>query len=50
MEDKEIISLYQKREEAAIEETEKKFGKLLRHMAMTILRNPQEAEECVNTT
>ncbi len=50
MEDKEIISLYQERKEAAIEETEKKFGKLLRHMAMTILRNPQEAEECVNTT
>ncbi len=50
MEDKEIISLYQERKEAAIEETEKKFGKLLKHMAMTILRNPQEAEECVNTT
>ncbi|WMJ84079.1 RNA polymerase sigma factor [Oscillospiraceae bacterium LTW-04] len=50
MNDREIIALYWERSEAAVEETEKKYGKLCRHIAMNILQNSQDVEECINDT
>lgn len=50
MNDSEIIALYWERSEAALEATEKKYGKLCRHIAMNILQNSEDAEECVNDT
>lgn len=50
MEDKEIIDLYWKREETAIEETAKKYGKYCYAIARNILHRQEDAEECVNDT
>lgn len=50
MNDSEIIALYWRRSETALEQTEKKYGKLCRHIAMNILQNAQDADECVNDT
>lgn len=50
MEDIEIISLYNSRDENAIKETEIKYGKLLGRISFDILRNTEDSEECVNTT
>ncbi len=50
MSDSEIIALYWERSEAALEETEKKYGRLCRHIAMNILQSTEDAEECVNDT
>lgn len=49
-EDKEIIEMYWKREEAAIQETDLKYGKLCHHVAGNILSSPLDCEECVNDT
>lgn len=48
MEDKEIIRLYFERSECAVEETKKKYGSRLRALAMRILRDSRDAEECEN--
>ena len=48
MTDSEIIALYQKREDAAIAETEKAFGGYCHAIAYHILRNESDAKECVN--
>ena len=48
MTDTEILDLYETRSEAAIEETEKRYGTYCRAIAMNILQNKQDAEECVN--
>lgn len=50
MEDSVIIELYWQREEAAIGETEKKYGSYCRAIALRILSDPEDAEECVNDT
>ncbi|MCH5203668.1 MAG: sigma-70 family RNA polymerase sigma factor [Oscillospiraceae bacterium] len=50
MEDNEIIALYMDRSEAAISETDRKYGKYCRYIAYGILRDNEEAEECVNDT
>ena len=50
MEDEAIISLYNKRSEAAISETDKKYGKACRGTAYGVLRNSEDTEECVNDT
>lgn len=50
MDDKDIISLFQKRSEAAIQETAKKYGKYCHYIAYHILYNEQDSEECVNDT
>lgn len=50
MKDSEIIELYWKRSETAVKETEKQYGKLCRHIAMNILQNSEDADECVNDT
>ena len=50
MDDDKIISLYWKREERAIEETQAKYGKLCYSTAYGILHSREDAEECVNDT
>ena len=50
MEDQKIIKLLWDRAESAIEALAKKFGKRLMAIAMNILGNARDAEECVNDT
>lgn len=50
MEDSQIIDLYFLRSEQAIAETKAKYSRLLMHIAMNILGNPADAEECENDT
>lgn len=48
MDDKKIIELYFARNEAAISETEKKYGALCRYIADNILSRKEDVEECVS--
>lgn len=50
MNDKELIDLYWARDEAAIQETSVKYGRLCAYIAHNILKNAQDCEECVNDT
>lgn len=50
MEDSIIIDLYMKRDENAIAQTKKQYGKGLRSLAFQILHNEEDAEECENDT
>lgn len=50
MEDREIVALYWAREEAAIAETEKKYGRYCHYIAKQILASDADAEEVVNDT
>ncbi|MCH5325180.1 MAG: sigma-70 family RNA polymerase sigma factor [Eubacterium sp.] len=48
MEDSRIIELFNDRSESAISSLAKKYGALCRRTAENILKNTQDAEECVN--
>lgn len=50
MEDKQIVDLYWARSEAAIAETEKKYGRYCHYIAYQILYNDEDAKEVVNDT
>lgn len=50
MEDEMIVSLYNKRSEQAIAETQNKYGKACYGVAFGILKNNEDSEECVNDT
>ncbi len=50
MNDGNIIDLFFERNESAIRETEKKYGKLIFGISKNILGNTQDAEECTNDT
>ncbi len=50
LEDKEIIALYQNRDENAIRQTEKKYSCYLTAIALNILGNREDGEECVSDT
>lgn len=50
MEDNRIIALYFARNEQAIEETRAKYGRLLISVAMGILHNKPDSEECESDT
>lgn len=50
MEDRDIIALYFKRDENAIAETDRQYGKYCRTVAERILYSATDAEECVNDT
>ena len=50
MQDKQIVDLYLDRSEAAIRETEKKYGKYCHYIATRILENDEDAKEVVNDT
>lgn len=48
--DEAIIDMYWDRNERAIEETDKKYGKYLYTIAYNILHDGLDCEECVNDT
>ncbi len=48
--DEEIIELYWQRNEQAIEETDRKYGKYLFTIAYNIVHNDPDSEECLNDT
>ena len=48
--DSQIIALYDARDERAIAETAAKYGSFCTSIALNILQNLQDAEECVNDT
>lgn len=50
MEDARIIDMYWQRDESAISETAAKYGKYLHSISYGILRNEEDAEECVSDT
>lgn len=50
MDDRQIIELFTARDEAAIKETEREYGRLCYRVAFNILGNAEDAEECVNDT
>lgn len=50
MEDNKIIELFFARNEQAIMETDRKYGKLCFSIAKNIVNNCEDAEECVNDT
>ena len=50
MSDEEIIDLYWRRQEKAIYETDKKYGRYCNTISFNILQNKEETKECVNDT
>jgi RNA polymerase sigma-70 factor (ECF subfamily) len=48
--DEQIIALYWERSEAAISETAAVYGRYCHKIAMNVLANNEDAEECVNDT
>lgn len=50
MNDTQIISLFENRDETAINELSTKYGQLCGYLAMNILHNASDTEECVNDT
>ena len=50
MDDRRIVELYWQRSEAAIAETQTKYGKYCHYIAYNILSDDGDAEECVNDT
>ncbi len=50
MEDLQILELYFARSEAAIQETDRKYGSYCYKIAYNILADPQDSEESVNDT
>lgn len=50
MEDSAIIDLYWAREEAAIAESDRKYGSYCRAIAYHILKSREDSDECVNDT
>lgn len=50
VEDEKIIDMYWARNEAAITETDSKYGKYCRYISYNILYNEEDSMECVNDT
>lgn len=50
MEDYQIVDLYWARSESAISETERKYGRMLQSLSVSLLASIQDAQECVNDT
>ena len=50
MDDKQIVDLYWERSEKAIKETAAKYGGYCYSIAINILNNSADAEECINDT
>lgn len=50
MEDAKIIELYFARDENAIQETSSAYGQKLDRLSFRIMKNPEDAQECVNDT
>lgn len=47
MEDERILELFEARDQAAIRETQEKYGRYCARIASNLLRDPRDAEECV---
>lgn len=45
-----IITLYFLRDESAIKETEREYGRLIRQISSNILNSAQDVEECISDT
>ena len=50
MEDSKIVDLYWLRDESAIIESDKKYGRMLNSLSYSLLSSHEDAEECVNDT
>ena len=50
MKDAEIVDLYWERNEAAIQQTQQKYGAYLSKIAYNILSDLEDSRECVNDT
>ena len=50
MDDIQIVALYFERDEAAITQSDRKYGKLLRSLSRSYVSSREDAEECVNDT
>lgn len=50
MQDSQIVELYWSREEAAIDQTDKKYGRYLTKIAYNILADREDSQESVNDT
>ena len=50
MEDRKIVELYHARDESAIAETNRKYGRYCHAIAYRILRSDRDSEECVSDT
>jgi len=50
MEDYQIVDLYWSRSEQAIEQSERKYGRMLQSISLSLLHSAQDAEECVSDT
>jgi len=48
MDDRKIIALFLERSEQAIDEADRKYGKLCRHIALGIVATEADAEECTS--
>ena len=48
--DAQLLELYESRDESAIEKTAEHYGAYCTSIAMNILRNKEDADECVNDT
>lgn len=50
MEDMQLIGLFWARDEAAIRETDRKYGRYCFKISVNIVTSPEDAEECVSDT
>ncbi|MBR3895150.1 MAG: sigma-70 family RNA polymerase sigma factor [Clostridia bacterium] len=50
MEDNKIVDLYWARNELAIHESDRKYGRMLTSLSFSLLSSREDAEECVNDT
>lgn len=50
MEDEQIVALYWRRDETAVQQTERKYGRYLTKIAYQILANREDSEEMVSDT
>ncbi|MBE6583481.1 MAG: RNA polymerase sigma factor [Ruminococcaceae bacterium] len=50
MDDSRIVDLYWARDERAISESDKKYGRMLNSLSYSLLSSREDAEECVNDT
>ena len=50
MDDSRIVDLYFDRDERAISESDKKYGRMLTKLSFSLLGSNEDAEECVNDT
>ena len=50
MEDSRIVDLYWDRDEKAISESDRKYGRMLNMLSYSLLSSREDAEECVNDT